>query len=220
MGVRSSAHSRAQVVAQLGVDELQSELDEGEPGQWASSSRPERRERRHRHHHNHRSGASGPRRIPSSHRVSRSAGTPSTATPPSMSRGTSSVASTPFDDDNGSQASSERYVASPEQRLRQARQRARDLSEALNLQLKGFGGALGVRYTAWKEGTTVNVSGEEGRLLQAQFVCYNADAGSIEIRLADGSRRTVPANQVTRAVAEKASASVPSPVPQLRPSGL
>mmetsp|Transcript_31191 Transcript_31191/g.71200 ORF Transcript_31191/g.71200 Transcript_31191/m.71200 type:complete len:218 (-) Transcript_31191:111-764(-) len=215
MGARSSAHSRGQVVAQLASEDLQSEVDEA--ASWASVSRPERRERRHRHHHNHRSGASGPRRLVSTQRVSRSAGTPSTATPPSMSRGTSSVASTPFDDDNGSQASSERYVTSPEQRLRQARQRARDLSEALNLQLKGFGGALGVRYTQWKEGTTVNVPGEEGQLLQAQFVCYNADAGSIDICLADGSRRTVPASQVTRAVATKASASLQSPLRPLQP---
>jgi hypothetical protein len=85
--------------------------------------------------------------------------------------------------------------------------------ESLQMELKGFGGAVAVRYASWPQGCSVRIATDalardEGgsnimdtapSSLQGKFVSYDATARTIEVCLKDGSSRVVPAKFVTRA---------------------
>mmetsp|Transcript_117643 Transcript_117643/g.340089 ORF Transcript_117643/g.340089 Transcript_117643/m.340089 type:complete len:289 (-) Transcript_117643:223-1089(-) len=138
----------------------------------------------------------------------RRAPTPSTITPGSGSRRTS-VSNSPAD--TFSEASSSSAFTgggaedpAPERRLTEARQRAAESLEALQLELKGFGGAVAVRYASWPTGTMLEVMPPMGSAsrtgpLQARLVRYDAASNSFEVELKDGSTRMVPAKLVRRA---------------------
>mmetsp|Transcript_88575 Transcript_88575/g.258911 ORF Transcript_88575/g.258911 Transcript_88575/m.258911 type:complete len:242 (-) Transcript_88575:48-773(-) len=150
-----------------------------------------------------------------------SAVTPSTFTPASGSRALSSLASPDVDSGNNSEAAcSDGFDAgrpvSTEGRLLQARQHADDSLEALRMELKGFGGAVAVRYASWPAGAAVEVMcavgstassagvGDSqfeisnGGSVPARLVRYLAGENSFEVRLRDGSTRVVPAQRVRR----------------------
>ncbi|CAK0856531.1 unnamed protein product [Prorocentrum cordatum] len=114
-----------------------------------------------------------------------------------------------------------------DERLLQARQRAKDSMEALQLELRGFGGAVSVRYASWPPDCRVEVSLGDAELgerhlagrgsdaswggagpagpsggashLRGRFVRHDAAQDTIEVRLRDGSTRVVPAKRVRRA---------------------
>mmetsp|Transcript_75872 Transcript_75872/g.138267 ORF Transcript_75872/g.138267 Transcript_75872/m.138267 type:complete len:272 (-) Transcript_75872:99-914(-) len=138
--------------------------------------------------------------------------TPSTATPPSSSPGVSGshAMSSPDEWEAGSEASWGPGQESEDQRLSQARQRAKDSAEALRMQLQGFGDAMSLRYAVWPKGARVRVKLEtspedeqqdvpaEPRFLQARIVCYNSSEKTFEVSLRDGSTRVVPEKRVER----------------------
>mmetsp|Transcript_36148 Transcript_36148/g.114947 ORF Transcript_36148/g.114947 Transcript_36148/m.114947 type:complete len:248 (+) Transcript_36148:139-882(+) len=150
------------------------------------------------------------------------AGTPSTRTPASGSRGLSSFASPEVaDSGNGSQAASSdgfdsasgQQGVNTDHRLSQARQRANESFEALRMELKGFGGAVAVRYASWPVGAAVEVmcpvgaadgasdpdfGPTQGGSVTAKLVRYDAASNAFEVRLRDGSTRLVPAQRVRR----------------------
>mmetsp|Transcript_18163 Transcript_18163/g.32230 ORF Transcript_18163/g.32230 Transcript_18163/m.32230 type:complete len:122 (+) Transcript_18163:133-498(+) len=82
--------------------------------------------------------------------------------------------------------------------------------EALRMELRGFGGAVAVRYASWPIGASVEVSlltdpgdpqtaGSQGKsVLTARLVHYDAASNNFEVRLRDGSTRIVPAQRVRR----------------------
>jgi len=145
-----------------------------------------------------------------------SAITPSTYTPASGSRPLSSVATPEVDSGANSEAAcSDGFdagrPATTEHLLVQARQRADDSLEALRMELKGFGGALALRYASWPAGAAVEVmcaigstssnAGldiSQGGSLPARLVRYVPAENSFEVRLRDGSTRVVPAQRVRR----------------------
>uniref|UniRef100_A0A7S4Q3M1 Uncharacterized protein n=1 Tax=Alexandrium monilatum TaxID=311494 RepID=A0A7S4Q3M1_9DINO len=142
--------------------------------------------------------------------------TPSTFTPGSDSRPLSSLATPDADSAANSEAACSdgfdaRQPVTTERRLVEARQRADDSLEALRLELKGFGGALAVRYASWPAGAAVEVmcavgsaasSSQfeitQGGSVPARLVRYLAAENSFEVRLRDGSTRVVPAQRVRR----------------------
>eukprot|EP00929_Paragymnodinium_shiwhaense_P000362 TRINITY_DN100608_c0_g1_i1.p1 TRINITY_DN100608_c0_g1~~TRINITY_DN100608_c0_g1_i1.p1 ORF type:complete len:381 (+),score=55.63 TRINITY_DN100608_c0_g1_i1:120-1262(+) len=168
--------------------------------------------------------------------------TPSTATPASLSRSasdgfglgfaaplsrpTSSCSSRPFEPpgQGGSpsapvdgEATDPLGGQEATARLSEARQRANNSLEALQMNLKGFGGAVAVRYMSWPVGCFVQISGDAGegggfgaddvRPLRTfgRFERYDAATNSCEVRLEDGSTRSVPAQRVVRVSRNRAT---------------
>lgn len=135
------------------------------------------------------------------------------------------------------------------QRLVDARRRANDSLQALQLELRASTTAA-ARYANWPEGAAVKVSlaaANEGKhysthehlapgadfanegssvrpssrdeCLAARLVRYDAKQGCFEVRLNDGSTRVVAAQRVKRAWTSPPPSS-PSPVPPLAEEGL
>lgn len=119
-------------------------------------------------------------------------------------------------------AAASRAVASSssaDQRLSQARQRCKDSLEALCMELKGFGGAVAVRYASWPPGARVQVAlppeedepaQSEPRCLDARLVRYIAADCTFEVRLRDGTTRVVPEKRVNRVINPRRNGPSPS----------
>lgn len=102
-------------------------------------------------------------------------------------------------------------------RLCEARQRANNSLEALQMNLKGFGGAVAVRYMSWPEGCFVQLtcdsddsspsqpdSATPSRLF-ARFERYDSATNCCHVRLEDGSSRAMPAHRVVRVSRNRAT---------------
>lgn len=110
-----------------------------------------------------------------------------------------------------------------ELKLSQARQKSNEVMEALRMELRGFGAAVALRYASWPEGAVVEVAlppepglGNGRSTVFARWVCFDASSNSCEVRLRDGSTRTVPVCRVRRATGTGATSNVAGTVDVLR----
>lgn len=89
------------------------------------------------------------------------------------------------------------------QQLKDAQARAKASMKALQSELKGSAASTPARYSAWPIGCAVRVALEgnscEQDSLMASLVNYNSSSNAFEVKLEDGSTRTVSAERVTRA---------------------
>lgn len=119
--------------------------------------------------------------------------------------------------------------------LKDARQRAKKSSEALLAELMGSAGATPARYSTWPMGCAVKVAfdepmhlggshdnDDENDSLLATLVKYDKAQNTFDVKLHDGSLRTVPANRVSRARARdrtRGQATLVEQAPEFRAAG-
>jgi len=153
--------------------------------------------------------------------------TPSTASPASVSRASSSISgsscgSRPTTCASSTSGSTQGNDPNARANVKDAKQRAKAQFAALQSELRGSAGATPARYSTWPVGCAVRVVGAphpanvggapcddlepEGAL--ATLVRYDSLLNVFEVQLEDGSTRLVPAQRVTRVrPRDRASAS-------------
>lgn len=153
--------------------------------------------------------------------------TPSTASTDILSRATSSISSgsrpnTCTSSISGSLLGNEPNVKAS---LRETKSRAKASFAALQSELRGSAGATPARYSSWPSGCAVRVlgndrqsnvgssvfDGSEPQGIIASLVRYDQDRDTFEVKLDDGSMRTVPCHQVTRVRARDRTNAPPAP---------
>jgi len=145
--------------------------------------------------------------------------TPSTVASNNMSRTTSSLSSTacgsrPTSSAASISSSSQSNDPNVKLQLKEARQRAKASFAALQSELRGSAHATPARYATWPIGCVVKIAVEDPAYsgafasddseptgLMAILVSYDKSLNTFEVKLHDGSMRTVPAQRVSRASA-------------------
>lgn len=143
-----------------------------------------------------------------------SCSTPSTASPMNLSRAASSQCSSTSGSRPPSSAASvlSRGKASdPNVQLKEARQRAKASFQALQSELSGSARATPARYSTWPVGCAVKIASDGASALGAfvpndseragvlaTLCSYDKSLNTFDVKLEDGSMRTVPAQRVSR----------------------
>lgn len=140
----------------------------------------------------------------------RAVATPSTATPTSDSRSSASDSRSSFASSFASSAAESRsssslcYSKSPElndSRLLEARRRVSNSMEALQMELRGFGGVASMRFVSWPAGTKLEVlpaQGSSQRPFIGKMVRFDAQTNMFEIALREGGTIWHPPQRVRR----------------------